>query len=273
MVAASTIQDGRAKRIDFIGDCQSYARNNGLLDTIQNTYRFPQRGGRQGVTYTKLTKLSTHTEVDACNAIISDLIDEQLGGFSDFVSSQLRKVVGELHDNVASHARGAGFSCAQVYTERDARRIEFAIADAGCGMLRNVQTIHPTVHTHEGAIRWCLQKGNTTARVCDGWAQRLPEDACCNPYPDSVDTRSVEDHHAGEGLWRLSELIRAVDGNMWIGSGNGYFLLRKGKEKTGVYQFDWSGVAIEFEISVTEGATPSSQQQDKLNELAERIGL
>lgn len=264
-----------ATRLVFSGDSRSYAANNGLLDVILGDYSFPKRGGLQGVTYTKLTKLATHAEVDGCNAVINDLIQEQLEPFSPLMASQLRKVVGELHDNVASHARGLGYSCAQVYTGSGDYRIEFAIADAGCGMLKNVQSVVPEINSACDAIQWCLQKGNTTAqnRKDEEWVQRLPEDARWNPFGDTVAVRSTENHHIGEGLWRLSELVRSVDGNLWIASGDGQYRCVSGKEQTAQNRFNWSGVAIEFELTVIPGRGPSLEQQQKLERLAERIGL
>ena len=118
------------------------------------------------------------------------------------VADQLAKVVGELHDNVASHASGLGFSCAQAYNDAGAKRIEFALADRGRGMLRNVRELFPEVESHPEAIAWCLKRGNTTARnESDPWAQRLPDDAMVSPFPGNTRPESREDHHIGEGLW------------------------------------------------------------------------
>lgn len=69
------------EKITFGSDAQSYADNCGLTAAIQNQYEFPKRSGRQGSTYTKLTRLSSHYEVDLCNAIINDLIFEHFEHF------------------------------------------------------------------------------------------------------------------------------------------------------------------------------------------------
>jgi hypothetical protein len=132
--------------------------------------------------------MSEH-EVDACNAVINNLFYEQLGeNGSDFIRV-LSKVVGEMHDNVASHSRGIGFSSAQRYERGEGDVIQFAIVDTGVGMLRNVTPVAPAVTTDEGAIDWCLRRGNTTAaRKGDGWEQRLPEDSLFSPYPRAVGT-------------------------------------------------------------------------------------
>ena len=158
--------------------------------------------------------------MDCCNRIIADLLHNTLGGDDNegFINA-VTKVVGELHDNVPSHAAGTGFSAA-VYCTDDSCRLEFAIADCGCGMLHNV-VAPPSVADHRQAIEWCLKRGNTTARhVDDPWAQRLPADSIGSPYGPSVSTFSSENHHIGEGLFCLTELVRMADGQLWIWTGN-----------------------------------------------------
>ncbi len=276
MLAAASVSrtmSGIAKRTQFSHSCRAYAENNGLIDTLNGQYKFPVRGGLQGVRYTKLTKLATHDEVDACNAIVNDLFTFQLRGYSTAVIRKLAKVVGELHDNVASHANGAGFSCAQVYNDSDGRRIEFAIADAGCGMLENVSRRIPEIADDNCAIRWCLQKGNTTAQTAGGWAQRLPDDTICNPYPEGIETIATEDHHVGEGLWQLSELVRGSSGKLVVLSGTGECFAEGGKESARSSALKWPGVVIEFEITVPLDAGEAQQQSDRLEGIAKRIGI
>ena len=129
MLAAGKIHDAQVSRIDFTGDATEYAEMNGFAAALRGEYSFPLGIGDEGVTFTKLTRLATHEEVDHCNKTINDLIFEQFDGYSKTVVRQMTKVIGELHDNVASHADGARFSCAQVYERDEKRRIEFAIAD------------------------------------------------------------------------------------------------------------------------------------------------
>ncbi len=184
MIAACTLRRGeRPELIRFSSDAGGYAENVGLIETIRGNYSFPQPGGRHGRTYSRLVKLASHAEVDASNEVIGRFFREQIAETSPQASRQLTRVVGELHDNIASHAGGAGFSCAQVYSLGDEKRIEFAVADVGCGMLANVQRIDKHVSEHEKAIEWCLVRGNTTSADPDEWAQRLPPDALCSPYP------------------------------------------------------------------------------------------
>jgi hypothetical protein len=260
-------------RTKYAPGVKGYADNCGLSAVLNGTYEFPQRSGKQGHSYAKLTRLSSHSEVDCCNQIINDLIFEHLEQFG-CVAGHLAKVVGELHDNVASHAGGLGYSSAQVYNDGAGRRIEFAIADGGCGMLRNVRQVVPNLASHAEAIAWCLVRGNTTARRgSDGWEQRLPDDATISPYPPSAATRSQEDHHIGEGLWKLAELTKNLDGRLWVTSGDGQVLLESGKQTVSNSRMNWSGVAIELELVVAADSQPTAQQQAGIERIAQRVGL
>ncbi len=260
--------------LNFVATCIGYAENNGLVDAISGRYSFPMRSGRQGSTYTKLTKLATHQEVDLCNEIVNDLLYSQLQGFDVRVIHELAKVVGELHDNVASHAGGTGFSCAQVYDQQGAKRIQFAIADSGRGMRSNVQRLHPDMGTHTEAVQWCLARGHTTVRkIEDPWAQRLPDDAIINPFPTARRASDLENHHVGEGLWKLAELVRGLQGELWVLSGDGQFTLKNGQERTESCRVEWHGVAIEFELVVSHDSRPTPEQQAGIEALAGRIGL
>jgi len=113
ILAAASAIDNVAEYVQFSREAKGYAEQVGLLAVINGEYGQPMQGGLQGVTYTKLTRLSTHVEVEFCNRIIADLLYEQVGEFSESAARNLAKVVGELHDNVAFHADGQGYSCAQ----------------------------------------------------------------------------------------------------------------------------------------------------------------
>lgn len=260
------------ERLSFTPQAEGYARNNGLLSAIDGTYQFPARIKSQVLTYTKLTSLAVHAEVDRCNEVINDLVFTQLAGFGQ-IANELAVVVGELHDNVASHANGLGFSCAQVYSDGVRRRIELAIADGGRGMLSNVRRKTPCTSDAD-AILWCLERGHTSTTPIDSWAQRLPEDVVYSPYPvDTATSQSAPNHHVGEGLWKLATLVKNLDGRLWIASGDGSILLQNSELRVESGRFYWEGVAIELEISVAAGGLPSARQQLGIERLAERLGL
>lgn len=263
-------------RILFQAAQKSYAANCGLQAVLDGKYVPPSLPGLQGLTYTPLTRLVSGHEVDACNAVINNLFYEQLGENGAEFIRVLSKVVGEMHDNVASHSRGIGFSSAQRYERGDGDVIQFAIVDSGVGMLRNVTAVAPAVTSDEQAIDWCLQRGHTTAASQgDGWEQRLPEDSVVSPYPPTVGTVTGDNHHQGLGLWHLQEIVRAAGGSFWVASGAGqcrYLAGADGPSYDSLQPF-WQGVAIEVEMPVPRATAGITARRAALEGLAERLGL
>ena len=281
MLASATASDSHLRerlreRILLKQDQKTYAVNCGLQTVLDGQYVSPSLTGLQGSTYTRLTRLASAYEVDACNAVINNLFYEQLVDNGGEFIRVLSKVVGELHDNVASHARGVGFSSAQRYRRAGGDVIQFAIVDYGVGMLRNVKNVAPSVTTDAQAIDWCLQRGNTTAATeGDGWEQRLPEDSMFNPYPQTVRTTIGDNHHQGLGLWHLREIVGAAGGSFWVASGAGQCRYLAGAA-TPFYDSlkpSWQGVAIEVELPVPQWTRANAERRAVLEGLAGRLGL
>lgn len=153
--------------------------------------------------------------------------------------------------------------------------LSLQLRTVGAVWLRNVKQISPNINSDSEAICWCLKQGNTTARQVktDGWAQRLPDDAAVSPYPSTASIQRTEDHHVGEGLWKLAELTRNLDGKLWVASGKGQVLIESGKEIASDSRINWSGVAIELEIVVSADYQPTPEQQAGIERLASRIGF
>jgi hypothetical protein len=281
LIAAEAAKDSLVdrpvrERISLPPEQKSYAANCGLQSVLDGQYIPPSGTGLQGLTYTRLARLRSTHEVEACNAVINNLFYEQLSENGGEFIRVLSKVVGEMHDNVASHSRGIGFSCAQRYEGRGGDLIQFAIVDSGVGMLRNVQTVSPVVITDEQAIDWCLQRGNTTAAgKGDGWEQRLPEDSLYSPYPPTVGTITGDNHHQGLGLWHLQEIVRAAGGSFWVASGAGQcrYLAGAVGPSYDCLKPVWQGVAIEVELPVPNVPTAIAARRAALEGLAERLGL
>jgi hypothetical protein len=273
LAAASVHEDTQeaVKGIRFADEAGEYARNTGLTAVLNGEPPDLSRGSREGKTYSKLTRLHTADDVDRSNVVIGDLLAEHLGD-NPHAQQAIGSIVGELHDNVASHAHGAGFSAAQVYTGNNGARISFAVADRGCGLLKNVRKVNAGIDNHKDAIAWCLTKFNSTGRQNRiEMEQRLLEDAIVSPYPEGVATVADTRTHAGLGLWYLTNLIDQSQGSLWIWSGNaeyeriGLGNLRR-TSRSGVV---WSGLAIE--ISINAGAVCANKTEWK--QYAARYGL
>lgn len=261
----------------FSSDAFGYAENAGLRYHLGASEKPPAPGQNAGYSYCQIVKLADAAEVDACNSQIGSFLRSQLAGCAN--SSLIRAtcgVVGELHDNIASHAAGAGFSAAQVY-RGNRKVIQIGIADCGLGLNGSVRRFGIS-KSDTDAIQWCLTRGNTTApsKPTDSifGPQRLPTDCHISPYPDGVDTRSGESHHMGEGLYRLTELIASTGGTVWIWSGHGQVICRNETRQTIESDVEWNGTAIGIEIPVAafencEAATST----DQFESLAKRLGL
>jgi len=274
-ICAVLSQRGACKNpIQFQGDSEGYAQANGLASLLEGNYSPGNRSGQQGITYSRLTRLLMNHEVEAGNRVIADLLYEQFG--STQFTNRLVGVVGELHDNVVSHAAGAGYSCAQTYNHGGKRWVEFAVADLGKGMLSNVKKIVQNMESDFEAIKWCLRKGNTTARGIDEWAQRLPDDSMDSPIPGPVFRAGTENHHVGLGLYQLRQLVRLFQGKLWIWSGETQILIQGGKMNVLANPAgNWEGVVVELEVTVPSQSNPgeSGILSAELEALAKSLGI
>jgi hypothetical protein len=106
----------------------------------------------------------------------------------------------------------------------------------------------------------------------------VPDEFGPNPVPSSVGTYTVENHHVGEGLWTLTELIRLARGSLWIWTGNcQYFVDVTGKVgfKESDVQSPWQGLAIEIDLNVDSAQLVGSTglSEARLEAIAGRLGI
>jgi hypothetical protein len=151
--------------------------------------------------------------------------------------------------------------------------LEVCVADVGRGMLANVQTVETTLSTHSEAIQWCLGEGHTTAKPSDEWAQHIPEDAPQNPYGSEVETHHTRNHHAGLGLWKLAQIVRATGGALGIWSGDARWQLQDGREDLVPAPF-WRGMIVALRLPVADAVDSGGQYSvAQLEDLARRLDL
>lgn len=251
--------------VQFSGGASSYSENVGLAPALRGEEYLTSGGGRTGRTYSPLAKLAEAEDVERANEIVSGCLFSNLGHTR--LASEVARVIGELHDNVASHARGAGFSALQVYQES---HIEFAIADCGVGLLQNARTVRRTMQSHAEAIEWAFERGNTSARNPSSMAQRLPADCLVSPFPAGVETRSSENHHKGEGLWQLQRLVSQVGGELTVHTGTATCLLAHTEDAVyGTSEVDWRGLIVEVTLPVKDYEVIP----DDLEEFGRRFGI
>lgn len=176
----------------------------------------------------------------------------------------LAVVVGELHNNIAFHANAPGFSCAQVLDDEHGKRIEFAIADAGTGMLANVQRRNRTLSKAFQAIQWCLEAGNSAASNSGKtWMRPGSHDNSEDRAMVATSMFRDHDHHQGNGLHQVRRLVETLDGQLWIASDNGEVHVDGGETLARESAFHWRGVAIELilPIQATQRTDPCQDQE------------
>lgn len=278
LAAAKLAKQSPPESFSFSSEATGYAENSGLRYHLGLTDSSPSSGAREGLTYCQVAKLMNPAEVETCNTKIGSFLRTQLRGCANRrLINATCGVVGELHDNIASHADGCGFSAAQMYRGRE-RVIRIGIADCGYGLNGSVQRSGRSMTDLE-AIEWCLQRGNTTARKASSsedvfGPQRLPEDCLSSPYPDHVETTSNASHHMGEGLYRLTELVAKTGGNTLVWSGSAQILYSSESRIPKNTDVHWLGTAIEIELPVAAfEACQAAVDRDEFESLAKRLNL
>ena len=251
-------------RIEFSDGARSYAETVGLIDSSL------KRGGRSS--YSPLTRLESADDIERCTDVIASCLHQHLDAVNPEAVKAIAKVLGELHDNVSSHARGVGYSMAHVYKRTTGPSVELAVVDQGCGLLSNVRRVAPHVTTHQGAIEWSLEAGNTSARV-DDWAQRLPEDFASNPYPPRVQTRVQENNHQGLGLAQLVALAKEFDGELWLCTGDTALTVSGYRRTVSKLPFLWNGFAVEVVLRGTQSFKLNTAASGTLQKLGRRLGV
>lgn len=267
-LAAWFLEDPSARDLVHLsGDADWYSDLIGfsalLRGEIQPRPAASTSGSTRRQTMSPLTSLARPAEVESCNERVTSILrDTNAMTIEEQASAgPLRMLVGELHDNVASHANGRGYSALQVYESR----AEFAVCDYGCGFLRNVRRVERVVDTHRDAIEWVLVRGNTTARPPDRFAQRSGPD---------WEEQAQYNHHMGIGLWRLVQLVERTSGELWIWSGDSTYH-RTGHE----YSFrpapvTWPGVMIELVVpKLTTPPVLGDFSRDELDTVGSELGI
>lgn len=240
----------RTADLELPAKVAGYAHAIGIERALGEGDTFQHARPGAGVTYSPLILLETpeHTEraTGEINGCIRSLFPDR--DHAVFVSA-ICELVGDLFDNVWSHGKSTGFSMAQKWRKSRGKGVffEVAVADCGLGFLRELRRAGvPGIESHEHAIDWCIQRGNSTkSKAVDQWAQRLPVDAMGNPMPGIGRVVETDNHHMGLGLAKLADAVGRFQGWLWLATGGAMLVVRPGQER--VYEkirTEWQGVAI-----------------------------
>lgn len=156
---------------------------------------------------------------------------------------------------------------AQRWNNKPGFNFEFAVADCGLGLLRELERVGmQEIHDHKAAIEWCIQRGNSTKKCsADEWEQRLPADMMGNPIGRDARVVETENHHMGLGLAKLIDAVDQFHGYCWIASGDAMlFISPDGKRTYSKLAIAWQGVAIacRFDSTRITGTKPQYTQDE-----------
>lgn len=268
---------------------QNPSLHEGLFEAMQVPYLLTGVDGylhqriNKGTNYSPAQMLQTEEDVDTATSETSRCIQQHVGDLPGI--RMLCDVIGELHDNVRAHAEGVGFSMSLNWRQMGTDPvIEFAVADAGKGFLRECQrTGVPGVDDDKAAIRWCLEPRHSTKDVAlDEFAQQQPEDAIGNPFGDGAEiyVRHDGNHHQGLGLAKLMELVTAYNGTLWVATGKSALVSNTATRCDGgfgdfVAVPHWKGVAIACRLKISELGQPLEEEplRDEVQELLDDLTL
>ncbi|MBD8879808.1 hypothetical protein IHE49_04890 [Rhodanobacter sp. 7MK24] len=254
---------------------QQYARAIGIEAALDCDDTYAYQRTNQGKNYSPLVLLRGVEEIDRATQDIASCVrnwftDPKMGPFV----ANLCDVVGDLHDNVWSHAESTGISMAskwkKPYSSGQEHVLEFALADAGAGFLAELRRAgidrREGLSTHAEAINWCIVEGNSSKKKdLDFWAQALPPDAVGNPIGDMAYVKVKENNHLGLGLAKLVELVQRFHGQLWLASGDSYLTVdAAGNREMHQSVLGWSGVllACRFETDKVAQAVAAGQQKE-----------
>lgn len=272
VVLSTHIKKNRIQKNEINGlinnPTKEYLHNIGFYKEL---YQVPLNTSQRnsGYTYSPLTLIDFHDNVNTATTTVTSCIQSHLN--DNNLVGQLANVICELHDNVCSHGKSFGFSMAQVYKDR----IEFAIADLGGGFLRVLQRAGvPGITTDLEAIKWCLQKNNTSTKYekHNDFEQSLPEDFM-GISPMGCNSRfRTEDNHQGLGLDFLVDLHKKFSRSiLQIASGKICVEFRNGTILKTDSDLEWKGVAINLTIPIDK--TPCYNTDiSELDEILNMIG-
>jgi hypothetical protein len=253
-------------RESFIFESQNH---QGYLNTIgfDSLWGIPCAVERPnaGKKYSVLTLLDNEESTDFANTQITSCISAFTNDDKSEGVAFLKEVIGEVHDNVWSHGKSTGFSMAQIYSNGF---IEFALADCGGAFLKELNRVGlNNIQSHEGAIEWCIQKGNSSKKIEDqrdsDWLQQLPSDTIGNPM-GSIAKYKKSNNHAGLGLAKLIELIQQYEGILCIASGKAILSISDSKRSIDIRSttHNWNGVIIMCKLNEKKLKSKASNDAD-----------
>lgn len=175
---------------------------------------------------------------------VIEAADSYTEGFNVEYSSTLRYVLSELLYNALEHGKSYGTNkirCLQIpaisqftwYKKNN--EIHFIIADTGVGIKKHIEQAYPGQETDVDAIRLALK------------SQRSGTFGSSDPYKNK--------NNAGMGLYISSNIVRRLNADMYVVSGEGVVHVSP-RDVTGkMLDFSWPGAFVLVTIKLEENTT------------------
>jgi anti-sigma regulatory factor (Ser/Thr protein kinase) len=139
------------------------------------------------------------------------------------LAKETRKALSEVFSNIFRHAEShiGGLALGQVYPNK--KQFQLCVCDAGLGLVNRVQGAGHGRSSPTDAIRWALEKGNST------WT---------GPEPP------------GLGLYLLREFVKVNGGVFRIYANQGWYEEDSGRPQEGTLSAPFPGTLVELRLNV-----------------------
>lgn len=181
-------------------------------------------------TYTPIALIQGRFHTEKIRDSLTATIMKNFAGLSPINQDDLKKYLNhmfsELMNNVSDHSHSdiGGYAMAQYYPQH--KKVQFAIADKGCGFLENIQAKYPNITTEEDAILKAMERAVTASKnIVYGQTRNM-----------------------GYGLYTLETILNATHGKMIIISNDKMMKLENGKKSVLDLSTNWEGVVVAFEF-------------------------
>ncbi|MGI9255701.1 MAG: hypothetical protein ACR2PY_02060 [Salinispira sp.] len=186
-----------------------------LIDTDETIFPF------------KIFKLNADDQFN--DYLESHMKRENILNMSSTLIYHFRRSLFEIFANAKNHSESISgtFACGKFNPSK--KRMNFTVADAGIGIVENVQRYMikeglNTRHTIEWVIKWVMEGGNTTKSNQPG----------------------------GLGLKQIKEFIKTNRGKLQLASQSGFYELSSSDESVRKMDNEFPGTCVNIEINTTD---------------------
>lgn len=189
-----------------------------------------QEKNQIATTYTPIAEILDRSNIEKTRDSLISTIIQNFSHINTFNKNDLKKylnhIFSELMNNVSDHSQSniGGYAMAQYYPKL--KKVQFAIADKGCGFLKNINSKFSNIDNEYEAIIKALERAvSASSNLIYG-----------------------QNRNAGYGLYTLETIINETKGKMIIISNDTMFKLENGIRRKIHLKSNWNGVVVAIEF-------------------------